>query len=906
MPSNPSRARTPSWCVLPALTLLLACGDAPADSAAAPIGTGTGLLAQGCPVPGKASARTLVDAAERPSGEHALAAPGDVVLLNAHAAWVIQGVEAPRTYVHYGGTPIDAVALDGCAQAGPERFGEIALVFGQLVLTDFTASTLRMFHGERIEIVADGSDGGPAVVDVHGFDDVFHLVELTLMGAAYEDGRPKQPSAPSGLDLTIRYTLAPDDPVLRMDLIVEGEGDPRGHLAGLITIPGDRTQEYAWTDGRLSVGGFGLDLGAPWFTATSPEASWAVGLVDGTLARTEISGVSPLLDVRQATSAPLKPTADTPATMSFALSVGAGDSPSATVPLVAHLGTRFPDPTSSARALELVVRDEAGAVVGGATAFLEAPVQEGSWKVLDRVTTGTDGRWNGTVTDPGSGLRVRVEAAGRDVRTAPVVVTGSRTTAEVTMSGAGAVDVLVTDEAGTPIPARVEFLRDDGVRTVAYVTPGDRPVAVRPGPTTVLVSRGYEYAPRTLTLDVAAGGTTTLETTLEHAVDTTGWVSIDTHVHAEHSADSTVLSADRFRTAAAGGLDVVVSTDHEAILDLSAGRSDAGLDAEVGYALGSEITASLPEHVNAWPFPVLSDDPRGDFVRWYGLGLGGIYDAARARGARVVQLNHPRVNGSCGILCLIDFDRVTATPRLTDPTLLGMPADAGTWDWDFDAIELINGQRSPFLEAGDPRRTGVFEDWLSFLNHGHTITAVGVTDVHGDDLPGAPRTYLDVGEDDPAAVPEDALVDAMRGGHAGVSVGAVARVGIGGAGPGDTVTVPGGMAMLDLRVEAVPAVDVSHVEVIVNCDEVLDLPTTDPGGVVKLDTSVPLLLTQDAYVVVLGMGDGPLPEGLPALEMARVPRFVTNPIWVDVDGDGQITPRGDVARCVGAEVRGAR
>ncbi len=888
------------------LGLLVACGEDAAEPSAVIPSSGTGLLAQGCPVAGKTVARTLLDVSERPIGEHALAAPGDVVLLNARAAWVIQGVEAPRTYVNYGGTPIDAVALEGCAQAGPERFGEIALVFGQLVLTDFTASTLRMFRGERVEIVSDGADGGPAVVEVHGFDDVFHLVELTLMGEAYENGRPKQPSVPTGLGLTIRYTLAPDDPVLRMDLIVEGEGDSRGYLAGLITIPGDRTQEYAWTDGRLNLGGFGLDLGAPWFTATSPEASWAVGLVDGTLARAEISGVSPLLDVRQATSAPLKPTSGAHATMSFALSVGAGDSPSATVPLAAHLTTRFPDPVSSSRSLDLRVRDEGGQAVAGATGWLEAPAQDGAWKVLDRVTTGADGRWTGTATDPGSGLRVRVEAAGRDVLTAPVVVTGTNTQADVTTTRAGVVDVFVTDEVGTPIPARVQFLRGDGVTTTAYVTPGDPPVAVHPGATTVWVSRGYEYTPRTILLDVVAGGTTTLDATLAHAVDTTGWVSIDTHVHAEASADSTVLAADRFRTAAAGGLDVVVSTDHEAILNLRAGRTEAGLDADVGYALGSEITASLPEHVNAWPFPVLSDDPRGDFVRWYGLGLGGIYDAARARGARVVQLNHPRVNGSCGILCLIDFDRVTATPRLTDPTVLGLPADAGTWDWDFDAIEVINGQRSPFLDPDDPRRTGVFEDWLSFLNHGHAITAVAVTDVHGDDLPGAPRTYLDVGEDDPTMVPEDALVDAMRGGHAVLSVGAFARVAIAGAGPGDIVTIERGTAILDLHIEALPAVDVSHVEVLVNCDEVLDLPTTDPGGVVKLDTSVVLSLTQDAHVVVLGMGDGPLPDGLPALEMARVPRFVTNPIWVDVDGDGRITPRGDVEHCVGANARGER
>ena len=43
---------------------------------------GEGLFLHGCPVPGKAFVRTLTDAAEKPTGPHAIAAPGDVMLAN--------------------------------------------------------------------------------------------------------------------------------------------------------------------------------------------------------------------------------------------------------------------------------------------------------------------------------------------------------------------------------------------------------------------------------------------------------------------------------------------------------------------------------------------------------------------------------------------------------------------------------------------------------------------------------------------------------------------------------------------------------------------------------------------------------------------------------------------------------
>ena len=95
-----------------------------------------------------------------------------------------------------------------------------------------------------------------------------------------------------------------------------------------------------------------------------------------------------------------------------------------------------------------------------------------------------------------------------------------------------------------------------------------------------------------------------------------------------------------------------------------------------------------------------------------------------------------------------------------------------------------------------------------------------------------------------------------------------------------------------MRVEAIPEVDVTHVKVMANCHEVANVATTDPHGVVKIDTVVPVTLTQDATIVVLGFGQQPMPLGIDGYDASRAARVTTNAIYVDVDGNGVFDPPG--------------
>ena len=292
------------------------------------------------------------------------------------------------------------------------------------------------------------------------------------------------------------------------------------------------------------------------------------------------------------------------------------------------------------------------------------------------------------------------------------------------------------------------------------------------------------------------------------------------------------------------------------------------------------------------PLPA-TEDPRGGPVRWYGMGIPEMSDAIHARGAGIAQLNHPRLG--CAYLCTIGYDRLTGLTELTDPLSLGFEADSTVWGFEFDAVELMNGLRDPFIDPDDPEGTGVFEDWMSFLNLGHRVTATAVTDSHGPEMKG-PVTFVELDDADPGALDEAALVDSILAGRAQVSGGAFVRLrassGASEAGLGGLLSAAGGDLTLHVQVQALPEIDVQEVRILANCDVITTLATTDPSGVTKLDVEVPLTVAADAHLVLLAFGSGPMPRGLDGYDPARVPRLITNPLYVDADGDGAFTPPG--------------
>ena len=843
-----------------------------------------------CPVPGVSSAQQLTQDGPYMTGPDAIGRKNDYLLMNDQAAYIVEDASNVNAYYLYGGIVVDAVALTDCKQASPERFEELGFLMGTLKVSAFEESILRAFRGDSVEIVNDGSDGKAAVVRVHGEDDFFYLTEYELLRSALDKGKNKGMSEPFGIDIAVDYILEPDSPVLTIRLHFSNrESNDFSMLAGTAVMFGDSTPTSYFADNEIAIGEFTLDRNVPWMMASAGDGAWAFSMADADMGTTNIAGVTALINVNQALVdsidlAPAGQEGDS-AEVTYFLSVGGGDANSA----VKHL-QRF-NPTPIAKK-SYTLKDISGSVTdaagGGPLAGIRVEMQAlnggGNWMPLEIFYTDEQGNFAGQAADFGDAFQLRFQALaqGRPPSDFVTWTADSGDPVALTLQPGGTLKSDIHDPEGTGLPAKVLLWKDGGIARRISVVNGNDETLVEPGSYDVTVTRGYEYSVYESSIDITASQTATLSVELTRLVDTSGYLSVDAHIHAGPSPDNYISIPERIRTVAAEGLEVVVGTDHEYISDWYPAVEETGLQAWVATVIGQEVTASMPEHTNMYPVePRFDINARGGFIPWYGLDLAQIFAAEKDRGARITALNHPRK-----FFKMIEYDRLTGTSALEDVTVLGYGADARVWDWNFNTVELMNDPEFIFRHGDSQDEIALFDEWMSFQNLGHRITAIGVSDGHNYCIPGRPRVYFPSSTDNPAAFVQDELIDAMQQGTVLVSAGAFARVSVNGeATMGDTVTDSDGTIDLAIRIEAIPEVDVTYFKVYANCDQVLARATDAPNGVVKFDGTVQLTLAADAHIVVMGFGGQSIPAAFGDYNPAGIPRVVTNPVFVNVDGN---------------------
>ena len=862
------------------LLLLLACnkddvqnGEGPA----LPVDYGEGLFSEGCPTSEKALAREIGVSDTLP-GKVAVGTEGDFLLANTHAAFVITDPVGQSTYWYYGGALADAAPMDGC-NAGEDKLDDLGFVLVEIDLLAVEQSEVRAFRAESVTVLNDGSDGQAAIIRAVGTDDFHWLVEYTLIrDATDQGGRPL--SDPFGAEITVDYILEPNSSVLQIEMTVENVGDDSFNLieAALISY-GHTLSTYTYASQTVDLAGFRFEAGLPWSLATDGDSAYAWGIEDATLATMSIAGINIAVDLTQLTNGfDLSPGQNRTLTRFF--SVGASGGPSATAPLLEATQMPLLDQPATVGEVSGQIVDHAGQAVQ-ASVVVEAQAPDADWAVLDVVSSASDGTFALVIPDfeqPWQ-FRVFVRAEGRDDSASATVVPGD-TGVSLVAEPHGALSYAITDGSGAASPGRLYLKRDDGAR-LDYWLADTGEVGVPPGHWDWTVTRGYEYQPARGSFDIADDGTVAIDPVLAHVVDTTGWMSADSHVHSADSPDSDIEEGDQLLHAAAHGLDIVIHTEHENIVDRSTVPSDRGLDAWVNNVIGEEVTSVAIEHMTM--FPAVPDGSlRGGPVEWYHHDIERLFGAMRERsGGGVNLMNHP------SYLDQILWDQETASPLLNDPTLLGLQADAALWSWNLDGIELMNGHGNIWADGN--RR---FDNWMSMVNAGHQLVGVGCSDDHHGGGTGFPRSYFPSSSDAPADLNTAELVDGYKSGALITSAGGFARVDIGGSGPGELVSDDDGWVDLTVHLEALGEVDMTHFVVFANCDQVDSVLVTDPYGVEKFSGVVPLNIVGDTHVVIAAFGADNLADGLPQYDATKVPRVLSNPIYVDADGDGLFSAPG--------------
>jgi len=433
---------------------------------------------------------------------------------------------------------------------------------------------------------------------------------------------------------------------------------------------------------------------------------------------------------------------------------------------------------------------------------------------------------------------------------------------------------------GTPTPrlsaGEIPFGVDGGLASYSRVFSlgGRGSLRLPSGRYDITVSRGPEWSTHVERAVYVGLEGTKLSVSLRHQVPTPGWISADLHVHAAPSWDSTVPVEARVHEFTAEGVDVLVASDHNVITDYTPAINELGAERSVATLVGVELSTVDWGHFGA--FPMAPDNDwwvlRG--VRMKGLAPIDLLRSTRRRDpAALITVNHPRL-GSMGYFNRAAFDPIHA--RVTK----------GRSSLDFDAVEVMNG----YKDAQPAQIARVLTDWFSLIRHGRRVTAVGNSDTHHlrYSVAGYPRNYVLVRDDAVGATSGEQLAEALRHGESYFTTGPILDVRVDGKELGGVVPAKGKRPKLRVVVRAASWISVSRVTVLVDGKPEHEWSVSPSEKTERFVGTYELSPKRDAFVVVRVDGDRPLAPVVGGGGLKPIPVFaLTNPIWLDVDGNGK-------------------
>lgn len=241
-------------------------------------------------------------------------------------------------------------------------------------------------------------------------------------------------------------------------------------------------------------------------------------------------------------------------------------------------------------------------------------------------------------------------------------------------------------------------------------------------------------------------------------------------------------------------------------------------------------------------------------------------------------------------------------------------------------------------DVPSPDYHGIVDDWFRLLNGGVKVTGVGNSDTHGltSVESGLPRNWVKSSSDEPRAIDIGEIAESLLSHQSLTSYGPFIRLDVNGATIGSTVTNLTGAPKVRVSVESPLWFDVDRLELyrngvlwqeveagqatagcavvdevpnkqVVNFDCTFEDDGTDDAWYVAIAmglrgkdlrpvyTSVPILaleigdITGRAFGAIEGF---PVAVGKPEIPRQHpvLPYAITNPIWVDRDGDGFDAP----------------
>lgn len=408
------------------------------------------------------------------------------------------------------------------------------------------------------------------------------------------------------------------------------------------------------------------------------------------------------------------------------------------------------------------------------------------------------------------------------------------------------------------------------------------------------VTHGPEFDSYVTRVDVSPDrGEVSLVVPLQRTVDSAEYISADLHVHNKpESNDSGTDPSSQLKVSAVNGLDVVVLSNHDALLDPAPLVATLWPQATRPIvALSGQEVGGPAGHFGVFPLPVDVRKPRGGAPAISSTAPSLFANVRALTSKPLLIVNHPRLgwsayfdSGSCGDWAKGDL--------LTPPPC----------SQDFDGFEVLNA-----WQVCSSRIRVATDTWLALMRFGFVTAAVAGSDSHytGGMVPGYPRTWIRAKQGGDAKMNMAALVDGVRARRTSASTAALLSLRVGAIGEGEFLSTNAPAITVAVRVQAANWVSVQTARLLVDGqvveswtigsegkaidfrkDAVVQLPAADAALTLETDSAAilpPQLVGQ--YTSALEYGRSKcVPR---AGEEPGMPAFATtSPILIDRDNDG--------------------
>lgn len=749
--------------------------------------------------PGGAGLFTIQQASQRIDGPASLSRSGDFLLANDRVQFVVQNVG--RNYygmVNFGGHLIDADRVRLPWELERDQ------VDGLTPGINFEDTS----HPTAFTVVSDGADGGPAILELKGPDDLLETFNISSLATLSTPAKVTSiPLSADDRDLPIqvveRYTLEPGSDTLIWETEIQSESSQAiSFYFGDYVNASSRVEFFSPGDG---MGVIAVRRTCEWLGFLSVDATddYAFGYMPELATDSSIVSLQGInfpvigqdaLNVMLGLSPP-----------AFRIDAGGTLTFKRFLVMGRDLGA-ISDARIRIRGLEAGtvggVVTQAGVPVLGARVAAVRMGLAGS-EVVAHWVTDAQGKWGGKLEPDTYTLYAGLPGAPNPLDsvsgTSPSptrtvrVNAGSSSLQDFDFPSSAKLRVTLIDERGAPVPGRVSVVGFDpspdpvkndeelgktvravlsdpdwdpmpfGLLQALFIGPnGDSgEVKLEPGDYALVASRGVEYATTQQRVTLVGGQTTDVQIQLARVIDSPGFVSGDFHVHSIDSWDAPISRELRATTLLAEGLDLFVATDHTIRMDYTDVIAELGGADLVASFIGEEITSFDIGHYNIFPAQANATSITQGAVDWVGespAGQGypssGAYDLTPSQlyaaalsdpGVNVLQLNHPN-NLLHGLFSLHGVDTAMAPPQNHMPLTLFRqdPTQLNFFSPQWTAMELWRG----YADDQDFFFEENIGDYFNLLNQGIVRSAMANSDTHSSvETPtGGPRTFVGLGD----------------------------------------------------------------------------------------------------------------------------------------------------------------